>query len=505
MSDDRIELKGAAVPQGSEQAVTLLPRNSRPLLDQALQKAVGDESFNSALMKLVDLPRQRNENYSSQGVSVGQKAHPFDFEIINRFLGANVHHSRSIHAKVAAIVGLGFETPNDRIRKRAKALGQPVDPSTLTAGGDVAAIDEKLDPLCDHSWQDTLTDAIMDYAQAGNGYIEVVRNLNNEIVGLHHLPAGEAWVVIEDHRYRRHFAVQGREDASGLRLFARFGELDDFIRRMGNSSISFVTGFAPPDRNNTSEVIHFRKPTPLSRWYGFPDWLSAVASIELVQCLTQHNYDFFLNRGVPEFLLFLLGQKLSKEDRERIESAMGNMIGLGNQRKSALINLVNKEVVVQLEKLALESKSDGSEFSAMADSLALQIVTAHGVPPLLAGIQIPGKLGASNEMVQAMQAFQTLVVGPDQRLIRQTLRNTLGREIDLGLTAEDFVLNTITDEIDVQRADTMARMRQSPQEAEAEGRDLGDGVRKEFTDEERAELMREGMSALVERLMGRAA
>lgn len=497
-----IKVEGEAVAKNEDSFVTQIRLGGRPL-HATLSKEIGEGSFYDAVFKA-----DGTTGASTQGVSLGRKLHPFNFDMLGRFQSVNVHHGRSIHAKVAATVGLGFETPNDRKKKDAKVTGVPLRPSELPADGDIASIDRLLNPLCSHSWQDTLNDVAEDFWQSGNGYLEVVRDDAGTIVGIHHLPARETYVVIEDNRYNRHYAIQGSEDSSGNRLFAKFGDLNDFLKRFGkgtnSQSFGFVTG--PVNKDTVSEVIHFRRPTSLSRWYGFPDWLAAVAYIELAQCLVQHEYDFYLNRGVPEFMLFILGQQLNSKDKQRIETAMQSTIGLGNQHKSILVNLPNagKDMTVQLEKLALEGKSDGSLFASMTEALALQVVSAHGVPPLLAGIQIPGKLGAANEMIQAMQAFQTLVISPVQRLFRQTLSNTLVRDGTTGVTDADLVLNTILDEIDVARADTMARMRQSPQEAESEGRDLDEGLKK-MDDEQRGALLREAIDGVLDRLISRSA
>ena len=499
---DQIEAKGEAVPQETTGMVTVMPRVSRTLYSTQL----AEESEGRSLLDTILKTQGGESTPSNQGVSVGRKSHPFNFDIVARFQTVNVHHGRSIHAKVAATVGLGFETPNDKKKNDAKITGEILSSEDLPPEDDVSVIDTNLNPLCEHSWQDALNDVAEDYWTTGNGYLEAVRNDSKQIVGLHHIPMKEVYVVIEDLRYNRHYEIQGTDDSSSLRLFAKFGDLDGFLAR--NSKDSVASAFAGEvSRKTTAEVIHFRRPTSLSRWYGFPDWLAATAAIELMQCVTQHEYDFFLNRGVPEFMLFIMGQGLNAKDKEKIETAMQSTIGLGNQSKSLLINLVagKDSIQVQLEKLAMENKGDGSQFSATSESLALQIVTAHGVPPLLAGIQIPGKLGASNEMIQAMQAFQTLVIEPAQRQFRQTLLNTLGSDDTLGLTAGDLVFNTITDAIDVKTADTAARMRQSPQEAAAEGRNLEDGVKKEWTDEERGRLIGQAMDALLTRIMGRAA
>lgn len=430
---------------------------------------------------------------SSQGVTKQKKEHPFRFDLTSTFQTVNVHHSRCLHAKVGSTVGLGFESEADRKRKDAKKKGLP-EPD-VSPEQEISKVDLVLNPLTEHSWTDVLTDVCEDYWQTGNGYLEVVRSDKSQsspIKGIFHIPAPEVFVVVENDSYDRHYEIQSN-DAAGARRFAKFGDLTDFLVRQakGDTHVAGSQTVNSSDTTKVSEVIHFRRPTSLSRWYGFPDWLAGVAAIELMQCLLQFEYDFFLNRGVPEFMLFILGQKLTKEDNKKITDAMQSAIGLGNSHKSLMLNLQNPQVKIQLEKLALESKSDGNQFATMSDSLALQIVSAHGVPPLLAGIQIPGKLGATNELVQAMTSFQALVVSPAQRIFEQKLNNTLGKE-DLGLTIADFKLNTLLDEIDLGQLDTISRMRQSPQEAAAQGRDIDDGV------------LKEGLNKVLERLIAKS-
>ena len=124
----------------------------------------------------------------------------------------------------------------------------------------------------------------------------------------------------------------------------------------------------------------------------------------------------------------------------------------------------------------MEDSGTDDKFSKMKETLALSIVSAHRVPPLLAGIQIPGKLGAVNELPNALKGFQSLVIEQAQRLFQQTLGNTLGQD-GTGLTIEDFEFQKITEVFDIENMDTVARMRQSPMQAKAEGRDLSQGVK----------------------------
>lgn len=432
--------KNHADPQPAAKSFTV-KRKSKPLYPRPpKQKQM------SLLQFLTKATPDPTDKASKQKAGTGRKMHPFDFDATRSFKNFNSHHAACINTKKASLVGLGFENAN---------------------------VAKTLSHMCDISLQDVMGDIAEDLEQTGNGYMEVIRKdlkANGEIIGLHHVPANVTWVNIENRRYQRHYEVIHNENDgsalwSGPQKFAAFGDLESFLRRHPKDN-----------KEDVAEIIHFRLPTSLSRWYGMPNWLAAVAAIELKQCLYQYSYDFFLNRGVPEFLLFLTGADVGDTNMDKLEELLHSHIGFGNSHKSGIFNIPEQDIQVVLERLGMDSTQDDG-FTEKSETLALDIVTAHQVPPVLAGIQIPGKLGATNEMINAMMAFQTLVVGPDQTTVENILQNTLGNPLynaGIGLSPEAFKLKTILDEIDIQKADTAGRMRE---EAAGSERDLSEGLK----------------------------
>lgn len=475
----------------------------------------------------------RHKGASRQNVWTGIKQHPFNYASADIFAGYNVHHSACIEAKVMATVGLGFSrapvtemveqmTPMEQneqsqanveadrelrakeIDAKAKAATKPAGPvkkamveqpkmdlktgkPELEARSEVSRV---LDPYCRTTFQDVLVKMEYDRCSKGTGFIEVTRDDNDQIAGIHHVPANACYIVVDDEDGNVHYEVTGLSNGGPWsRVFAAYGDRDNLIERAGRMG-GYLPGIAGEirlnqasrrrgrprkgsfEQNRISEIIQFDLPSPFDRHYGYVEWLSATIRIELVQCLHRHTFDFFLNRGVPEYILAVVGAKINKRDWDSLEDKMKGHIGVGNSHKSMQINIPEKDADVQLHKLALEGKTDGL-FHEMDDALALGIVSAHGVPPLLAGILIPGKLGATNELPNALMAFQALKIGPRQEQIEQVLQNTIGK--DLGLDEKELKLRTILEEIDVKNADTIGRMR-TPL-AQAGGRDLSEGVK----------------------------
>lgn len=396
---------------------------------------------------------------SKQRTRLGKVEHPFNYDAARKLVNANTHHSACLRAKRTSTTGLGFQDEKTH---------------------------EVLDDLCDDGtdFQEVLDDVGEDFMAVGQGYMEVVRE-DGQITGLHHCPASDVHVFVENQRHDRHYEIateEALETGAGTSLrFARFGDLDDFLRRgrsQDSVSAEVAGGYFRVDEDQTvSELIEFRQPSALSQLYGFPDWLAAVSAIELVSMLVQHEFDFFLNRGVPEFLIFVTGQHVEEDEWKAFVDSLKSHIGSGNSFKSGAFNW-NKELTVQVEKLGMEARDEGM-FSEMMDTLSLMVVSAHRVPPVLAGIVIPGKLGATNEFPNALQAFQSLVVGPFQRSFERRLGRTLGGEKGVpGLSRDSFKMKSITDELDLGALDTVSRMRQPLAEAQAEGRDVKAGLRK---------------------------
>jgi hypothetical protein len=146
----------------------------------------------------------------------------------------------------------------------------------------------------------------------------------------------------------------------------------------------------------------------------------------------------------------------------------------------------NPEIKTELHKLAMDGIANGTYFRDMSETLATTIVSAHGVPPSLAGILIPGKMGASNESSNAMMVFQTLEIGPEQEHFETMLGSRLGDPRfngGLALTREDFELRTLVEEMAeamelLKPVDTMGKMKQELPQAAAQGRDMDKGVKK---------------------------
>ena len=430
-------------------------RDGASLIETVLRKSIAD----------------KEAMRTNQGVPIGELEPLYDVEATMNLRVANPWHARCLGATKDSMVGMGFEDEQ---------------------------VHDVLDPLCQDSSQALLEETADDFASVHMAAIEVVRK-GDVITGLHHIPINSIKKVMEENRRDFHFVMDSIGADPPRVVFARYGDKDDFLRRSGIGD----------DPDITSEVIFFRRANSIDSHYGFPDWIPSVAYIELVQMYVQQRFDFYHNGAVPGFVLSFMGggSKIDDETWTSIENMIRSTVGIGNHYKALAINLPHPDITMQLEKLALESADGGSNMSDVLDPNALAIVSAHGVPPLLAGIQIPGKLGANNELPNALMTFQLLRIGPMQRAIATRLACTLGDPKTNGglpLTRENFLPKRdstpdtpapgmppvpehkrerstgfvkITDMISMQALSTQSQMREPAAAAQEKGRNLNDGLK----------------------------
>lgn len=339
----------------------------------------------------------------------GRVQHPMDFNLLISLKGTNVHHCRCIKSKRNATVGFGFKAEE---------------------------VETLLDPLTNDGIQSVLNAVAEDYYDTGNGYIEVVKR-GGRVTGLHHLPAHSVYVYIEGQDKKGdplewHYEIEGTVEAglfgTGVKKhFARWGEQQRVFEWIENKAgKAGVASGGQENRDKVSEVIHFKNPNNKTRWYGLPDWTAALPKIEIVQVADQFNYDFFQNWGSIAQIVAVTGESVDDDDWEELEKHFQKTVASGQGFKSLLINLPGKDV--KIERIELGKNQFEGSFLEYERNQVIDILSAHSVPPMVAGVQPSAKLffAKRDEVRDTVRLFQALEVGPHQKVFRKCLELTLG-------------------------------------------------------------------------------
>jgi hypothetical protein len=94
-----------------------------------------------------------------------------------------------------------------------------------------------------------------------------------------------------------------------------------------------------------------------------------------------------------------------------------------NAGKAIILYADGKELAPDID--TLDATNIDSRLIAVSEQIIQNIITAHRINPVICGINIPSKLGYSNELLQSWSIFNALVIRPERKLILDAFKSIL--------------------------------------------------------------------------------
>jgi|694.fasta_scaffold01402_46 PBSX family phage portal protein len=346
------------------------------------------------------------------------------YELANYYDTSFANHA-AIDAKVENIVGLGYDFHvSERTQLRLEQQMDDDQRSRARNRIERAKIElrdwiENLND--DESFTSTMTKFFTDVQATGNGYLEVGRTTSGRIGYLGHIPATTM-------RVRR--LKDGYVQIIGQKVV--------YFRNFGAKNPNPVTADPRPN-----EIIHYKIYSPLNTYYGIPDIMSAISSLQGDQLATQYNIDYFSNKAVPRYVVTLKGARLSAEAEDKLFRFLQTNLR-GQSHRTLYIPLpgdsdTNK---VEFNMEPIENGVQEASFNEYRIRNREDILVAHQVPLS----KIGGGDSASIAAALAQdRTFKEQVARPAQRNLEKMLNKIVREETDiLELKFNEL---TLTDEI----------------------------------------------------------
>lgn len=453
---------GAMFTRNGEQAVSKSVEEmlNEPLWQEGPWLAEGlvpkESSIRKSLFKVRDLP-DRPDSSKTSGMG-GRLEQPFNMELADSMVEVNPYHGSCQSTLVSATCGGGICVIDEDKTAEVRRAAEQTDVSAASAKLGVVdyeateALYEILDSMCEHDFDSLLHQVVSNFWGIGQGYIEAVRS-DDLVSGLYWVPGTEVW--------RHHFRDGRREDYF---FSSTSGDLNEVVYAAWRKreKVLRANEARTEDLENLTELIDFVRPTTRWEGYGSPHWLAAIPYMDVDVRALQRVSDYMFNGGMPSSMVFLGGANMSAKQVENMRAVMsgatGNRTGAG-----ALFTLPQApKDRCWLEHVRIGDSVDGSNFQEMHGTINLSVASANQVPPVLAGITTPGKMGAANEMVQAIMTLHTNVIAPVQsylakRLMRTLFSNTGGVR---GLAGTKIRFKTWIESMDMAALNTVARQRE---------------------------------------------
>lgn len=337
---------------------------------------------------------------------------PYNLEYLSKLYELSAPHYAAVNAKVANIVGLGYNFVETTKTKMLFEQYTDNETKTKKARRKLEQHRKELtDAIESFTHEDTFTEVVVkvwrDYEVTGNGYIEIGRKVDGTIGYIGHIPA---------HTMRIRKKRDGFVQISGYKLqfFANFGDDEEVAN--------------PVSGDKPNEVIHIKRYSPTSTFYGIPDIVAAKAAVAGNEFASRFNLDYFENKAVPRHVIILKGAKLSAAKEEALLQFFETGLK-GQNHRSLFITLPadTAETKSDLVIKPVESGVQDSSFNNYRKANVSDILMAHRVPISKIGLAEGVSLAVARD---ADKTFKEQVCAPEQKIFEKKMNRIIAELSD---------------------------------------------------------------------------
>jgi PBSX family phage portal protein len=343
--------------------------------------------------------QQLPESLWAEAYAVGEVVEPpYDLWALAQLYETNATHKACVDAKTTNTVGLGYHFVPVGAASAEAAAG---------ANRDNLALLENLFGNCnpEQTFTEIMRMVWTDVECLGNGYLEITRNSRGMIDGFYHVPAT---------------SVRLRTDGSGFEQI-RF-EDKRYFRHLGAREATDPISHEPEN-----EIMHLKKYTPQSSFYGIPDIVAALPAVLGDKEAREYNIDFFSNHAVPRMAIIVEGGQLSDDVLAQIQEYMETEIK-GQGHKTLVLDVPGNDVHIRLEPLTVGTHEDAA-FLEYRKANRDEVMMVHRVPP--SKVTVVENANLSNSTDQD-KTFREQVVQPEQQRVEHRFNRMIREQMGIG-------------------------------------------------------------------------
>ena len=351
----------------------------------------------------------------------------YNLDYLAKIYEINSSHYAAVQAKVANVVGLGYEfietyavtNKLDEIPDENIEQIQRFRRKIAKSRQDLHAIIEKMNNT--DTLLETFKRIYLDLQVTGNAYMEIGRTNTGAIGYIGHIPAT---------------TMRVRRKRDGFVQIVNYRAM--FFRNYGDTETPDQIGMD----SQPNEVIHFKKYTPTNVYYGIPDVIPATNAIAGDQFASKFNLDYFENKAVPRYIITVKGAKLNADSERKLLEFF--QTGLkGSNHRTLYIPLPADEGAskVEFKMDPVEAGVQDSSFHTYRQDNRIEVLMAHRVP--LTKVSIMPGISLANAR-DADKTFREQVTRPDQEDLENKFNKVIKEMTDMFLLK--FNELTLTDE-----------------------------------------------------------
>lgn len=335
---------------------------------------------------------------------------PYNQEYLSKIYELSPPHAAAVNAKVANIVGLGYDFVDSHKTKQKLARMESKDKrdsARRTLERHKSEMYQWLDGCNrDDDFIETLIKVWTDYEVTGNGYIEIGRTVTGEIGYIGHIPAK---------------TMRIREARDGF--IQLVGKHVTFFRNFNDRETPNPVG----NDADPNEVIHLKNYSPTHSYYGVPNIIAATQALAGNEFASRYNLDYFENKAVPRYVVVIKGGDLSKGSIHRLTEFMQGTKGTNHRTIVVPLPADTDKSKVSFDMKPIEAGTQDSSFNNYRKGNLNDILMAHRVPISKVGLAEGVSLAVARD---ADKTFKEQVCRPLQRILEKKLNQIMREKTD---------------------------------------------------------------------------
>ena len=205
-----------------------------------------------------------------------------------------------------------------------------------------------------------------------------------------------------------------------------------------------VQGFSTEYTNETTQLVYVPMYRPGSEdTYPLPDYQACSTYIALDTEIASWHLNSVKNGFSPSLMINMIGVP-SDEEMKQFEKKLSQQYeGSANAGK---IMLTLSEDEAQVPVITPLNLNDSDErYKDLANQVKEQIIIGHRASSVVVGVAVSGKLGTSNEVIEAEAMFQHNVIDQYQNLIEKSFNRIMNFN---GIDGEIKLIESVTFDIE---------------------------------------------------------
>ena len=272
---------------------------------------------------------------------------------------------------------------------------------------------------------------ITDMETTGNAYVELIRGN----------AGGQAYFFIEQHDATECLLIR-RDDVVTVGISADWTLASVKDKRAPIVELPLYAGKQTKWKKlNGSErcIIHLKTYRTGRHWYGLPESIASFLAQKIGFEINRHNLDRLETDFFPRLFFEFFGvDGMDDEAQTEHLKALEKTFTKKGKAKHGIFAQYNETEGsnTKIHKLELDHSGD---YIKLSEEARQQILTAHGTPAIIAGVQTQGKIGSAAEVSETFELFNNTVILPLQRFLTERFLMPVLKEASMQLGGFDGV------------------------------------------------------------------